>query len=120
MQTQSIQERYVSAAQSSNLIDDDRHNQTNVLCAAALCAGLTELKINGESFAKIGAMAGGLGGLLLRVKVGNDAGSYPQLLDAWVARVTYLADKKHWPTQIRPRKIAIATLEYWLNNICRE
>src|SRR4051812_11674779 len=118
MQSQSIKERYIGATQSSNLMDDARHRQTDILCAAALHSGLKQIKINGESFARIGAMAGGLGGLLFRVKFGNDAGSYPQLLNGWVSHVTHVADRNHWPTMLKPRKVAITVLNWWINNIC--
>jgi hypothetical protein len=95
-----VQERYARATQASNLADDAHHHQLDIIKAVAL--------------------AGGLGGLLIRVKVGLDATSYPQLVDRWKQHITRMADTKHWPTCVKPEKVAVEVLRYWLNNVCKE
>jgi hypothetical protein len=95
-----VQERYARATQASNLADDAHHHQLDIIKAVAL--------------------AGGLGGLLIRVKIGLDATSYPQLVGQWKLHITRMADTKHWPTCIKPEKVAVEVLRYWLNNVCAE
>ena len=90
----------MSATTSSNLKDDPEHHVTDILAAMAL--------------------VGGLGGMMLRVKIGLDHTSYPQLIEAWKDRVTKMADLRHWPTSIKPDRVAIETLRYWLSNVCPE
>lgn len=94
----SIQERYISAAQSSNLKDGAERASAD--------------------FLKAYAMVGGLGSMLVRVKIGLDASSYPQLLTAWKDHVRQMADRKHWPVCIKPQKVAAEVLHYWMNNVC--
>lgn len=94
----SIQERYIAATQSGNLKDSAERSSADLL--------------------KAFAMVGGMGGMLVRVKIGLDASSYPQLLDSWRDHVRQLADRKHWPTCVKPEKVAAEVLRYWLNNVC--
>lgn len=95
-----IRERYSAATRSSNLRDSPTHHGTDVLAAMAL--------------------VGGMGGLLIRLKVGLDHTSYPQALEQWRDRVTQMADRRHWPTSIQPARVANESMKYWLNNICPE
>lgn len=94
----SIQERYIAATQSGNLKDGAERSSADLLKAFAL--------------------VGGMGGMLVRVKIGLDASSYPQLIDAWRDHVRQIADRKHWPTCVKPEKVSAEVLRYWLNNVC--
>lgn len=96
----SIQERYIAATQSGNLKDGAERSSADLLKAFAL--------------------VGGMGGMLVRVKIGLDASSYPQLLDAWRDHVRQIADRKHWPVCIPISKVAAEVLRYWLDNVCRQ
>lgn len=95
-----IRERYTSATRSSNLRDSPMHHGTDVLAAMAL--------------------VGGMGGLLIRLKVGLDHTSYPQAIEQWREHVTAIADRRHWPTSIQPARVANESMKYWINNICPE
>lgn len=93
-----IQERYASSSISSDLTDDAHHHALDVVAAVA--------------------MAGGIGGLLYRVKYALDASSYPQLRTAWHDLIIETADKRHWPTNINLRRLSSITLDYWINDRC--
>lgn len=89
---------YTRATQSNNLRCDEYHSDTDKLAAAAL--------------------SGVLGGMLFRVKFGNDATTYAALLEKWVEIVTKKASHRQWPKHVTARKVAGASLDYWLNDIC--
>ncbi len=93
-----VRERYTSATRSSNLRDGPNHHATDILAAMA--------------------WSGGFGAILIRLKIGLDHTSYPQAIEQWRAKVTEMADKKHWPTRISPDRVANESMKYWLNNIC--
>lgn len=93
-----IVERYSHSVISSNLRNDERHSEPDILAAVALTS----------SFA----------GLLFRVKYANDAASYKQLRIEWIDRVTEKADLNHWPTQVLPWRLAVDVLNHWLNDRC--
>jgi len=95
----SIQERYASSTQSSNLLDDAHHHKTDILAAIAISP--VELA-----------------SLLYRVKYVNDATSYRSLLEAWVARLRRVALRAKWPSHVSPEKIAQLSLDYYLNPLC--
>lgn len=93
-----IAERYSHSVGSSNLKDDEHHTDTSVLAAVALSSPFASL--------------------LFRVKYANDASSYKQLRVEWIERVTEKADGSHWPTRIKPWKVAVEALDYWLHDRC--
>lgn len=92
-------EKYTRAVTSSNLKDDDQHHSTEVLAAAALCQSR-------------------LGTKLFRVKYASDATTYASLLDDWIEIVTFKSLLRGWPADVKPRKIARLSLDYWLNDVC--
>ncbi len=93
--------KYSRAVQSSNLQDDDRHHQAEVLAAMGLAS--IEHK---------------LGPLLFRVKYANQATSYYQLLEQWAEITVERAIRHRWPQSIEPYQIAALSLAYWLSDIC--
>ena len=93
-----IVEQYSHSVGSSNLRNDERHSEPDVLAAVALTSGFASL--------------------LFRVKYANDASSYSQLRTEWCEMVTIKADFGHWPTLIKPRRVAIVSLDYWLHDKC--
>ena len=94
----SIKERYASTTLSSNLKDDAEHHNTDILIAIALSSDIAYL--------------------IFRVKYANDLSSYPQLRTLWEDKVRLKADLRHWPTNVKPERVAKITLEYFLANIC--
>lgn len=98
-----IVEKYSRSINSSNLKCDETHFDADNLAAVAL----TDLS------------SGALGGVLFRVKYGNDATTYNTLLTAWKSRVTKKADLRQWPKHITASKVAEISLGYWLNDVCQ-
>jgi hypothetical protein len=93
-----LAERYARATQSGNLRNDALHVTTDVLMAMALSSNF--------------------GGLLVRVKYGNDASCYRRLLDKWTWIVSTKALRRNWPEHIPIDKIAYLSLRRWLNSVC--
>lgn len=91
-------QQYSRATHSSNLRSDKYHSDTDKLAAMAL--------------------SGELGTLLFRVKFANDATSYPKLLVKWQEIVAKKAIRRRWPKHITAKKVAVASLDYWLNDVC--
>lgn len=94
-----IAERYSHSVGSSNLKDDEHHTDTAVLAAVALSSPFASL--------------------LFRVKYADDKSSYKQLRTEWIERVTDKADRVHWPTRIKPWRVAVEALDYWLDDRCK-
>lgn len=94
-------QRYSRSINSSNLMDDQFHHQTEVLAAAALAS-----------------MTAPLATELFRVKFGNDASTYPTLRTKWIEIVAFKASNRHWPKDISPSQVAKLSLDYWLNDLC--
>lgn len=90
-----IVERYSRSINSSDLKSDERHFDTDNLAAVAL--------------------SNELGGLLFRVKYGNDATSFKSLLASWT---TIVQGKCQWPKHLPAHKIAEKSLGHWLNDVC--
>jgi len=95
-------EKYSRSINSSNLRSDELHYEADSLAAVAMVDLSTE----------------GLGGLLFRVKYGNDATSYNTLLMAWKDKVARKAELRKWPRHITARKVAEISLSYWINDAC--
>jgi hypothetical protein len=94
-----IAQRFIQAACSGNLTNDEHHFGVDVIMAVA--------------------MSSALGGLLFRVKYKNDQGSYKALLDHWTWIVSCIASKRHWPDHIPVDKVARESLQRWMDNRCR-
>lgn len=94
-----IAQKYARAARSSNLRCDDKHSDTDALMAVALC-GVD------------------IGPLLLRVKMVNDVGALHELKRGWVDACAKTAFIKSWPEIVSVKRVAAASIEYWLNDIC--
>lgn len=92
-------ERYTHAVTSSSLKTDAYHLDTEVLMAMAL--------------------AGGLAASMARVKFLHDATAYRALLVAWTGMVQAKARLRHWKAHWNPAWIAQASLDYWLDDLCR-
>jgi hypothetical protein len=94
-------ERYIRSTKSSNLKDSP--HDTNV-----------------EPLISIAWSGVRMGSVLYRVKYGNDAHSYTELLTAFTEKLTQKSKNphKHWPQHIRPAAVAKIALDYWLNPIC--
>jgi len=99
----SIAEKYARATISSNLRDDAHHHNTESLAAVALS---DPDKING------------IGHLLMRVKVANDASSYPALSVKWTVIVESKSINRKWPSHVVAHKVAKASLDHFLNDRC--
>lgn len=97
-----IIEKYSRSISSSNLKSDSEHFDADNLAAVAV-ADLAN---------------GGLGGVLFRVKYGNDATTYNTLLSAWKEKVSKKSDLRQWPRHITANKVAEISLSYWLNDVC--
>lgn len=93
-----IAQKYSRATQTSDLKDDAHHHQTEVLAAVALSSEL--------------------GSLLFRVKFGNDATSHKALLEKWLVIVGKKSVFRSWPSHVAQDKVAQASLEYWLCDLC--
>ena len=93
-------QRYTRALASSNLRDDAYHHSTEVLVAAAL--------------------SDELGTSLFRVKFGNDLSGYAALQKKWLQVVKSKAENRRWPDAVDAKSVALAALEYWLNDVCPE
>lgn len=91
-------QRYAKAITSTNLRCDIYHRDTDQLAAAAL--------------------SGQIGAPLLRVKYANDATAYASLLVKWQALVQKKSLHRRWPKHVIPHKVALASLNYWLNDVC--
>ena len=92
-------QQYSRATYSSNLRSDKHHSDVDKLAAVALSSEL--------------------GTFLFRVKYANDATTYPALLLKWQEIVGKKALRRHWPKHITARKVATASLDYWLNDVCQ-
>lgn len=90
--------QYSRAIHSSNLKSDEYHTDTDKLAAAA--------------------HSGDLGSLLFRVKYANDATTYSTLLTKWMEIVTKKCAMREWPKHVSALKVAAASLDYWLNDVC--
>jgi len=95
-------EKYSRSINSSNLRSDELHYEADSLAAVAMVDLSTD----------------GLGGLLFRVKYGNDATSHNTLLMTWKDKVARKAELRQWPRHITARKVAEISLSYWLNDMC--
>ncbi|MBV8666716.1 MAG: hypothetical protein JO269_09550 [Burkholderiaceae bacterium] len=95
--------KYARATQSSNLMDDELHHNTEPLAAVALSGG-----------ADINA----IGNLLFRVKYANDATSYNHLLESWIKIVAGKAVTRKWPSHILAPIVAKVSLDHFLNDVC--
>lgn len=95
-------QRYSRATQSSNLMDDAQHHQTEPLAAVAL----SDVGIDG------------IGNLLFRVKYANDGTSYNDLLAKWTAIVEKKAINRKWPSHITAKTVAALSLDHFLNDVC--
>ena len=109
-------EKYAKSVNSSNLMDDPFHHQTDALAAAA--------------------MAGDLGALLARVKYADGSisrlfeggtANLASLLRIWTAVVTEKGKARGWikapDMQIAPilyRRVAEASLAHWLDSHCKD
>lgn len=93
-----LAQRYARAAASGNLKNDLYHFDADVLAAVALSSGY--------------------GGLLYRVKYQNDAASYHKLLHHWTWIVSCKALRRCWPEHIPINKVALISLNRWINSVC--
>lgn len=93
-----LAQKYVRAAESTNLRNDELHHDLEVIMAVAL--------------------ASTWGGLMFRVKYQNDRASYRRLLDQWTWIVSCKAVRRQWPNHIDIKKVAYLSLQRWLNSIC--
>ncbi|MDB5777593.1 MAG: hypothetical protein JWP38_3726 [Herbaspirillum sp.] len=91
-------QQYSRATHSSDLRCDEHHGDTDKLAAAALSSEL--------------------GASLFRVKFGNDATTYAALLAKWSELVVKKSIHREWPKHVTAHKVAVASLDYWLNDVC--
>jgi hypothetical protein len=94
----SLTQRYARAVSSGNLKNDLLHFDADVLAAVALSSGY--------------------GGLLFRVKYQNDPASYHKLLHHWTWIVSCKALRRNWPEHIPINKVALLSLNRWINSVC--
>lgn len=94
-----IAQRYIQAACSGNLTNDEHHFAGDVIMAVAMSSKIL--------------------GLLFRVKYKNDQQSYKALVENWTWIVSCIACKRHWPSHIPVNKVAHESLQRWIDNRCR-
>lgn len=92
-----IIERYAGAVNTSDLRDDERHHQTDILAAVALSSKL--------------------GSLLHRAKNANDQYSIIPLLELWRAACKRRAKEDKWKKVAE--EVADISLWYWLDDLCQ-
>ena len=97
-----IIEKYSRSTYSSNLRDDDNHHQTEPLLAVAL------------------SDKSGIGSFLWRIKYANDASVYKPLLIKWTDIVERKSIKESWGKSIDFRQIARLSINYYIDDICKE
>jgi hypothetical protein len=99
-----IVQKYSRACTSSNLKCDERHSDTDILGAVALC---------GVPF----------GPLLLRAKYAtteSTASTIFELKRAWLDVVAKTAFIKHWPKNISVKKVTATSIAHWMCDVCPE